>query len=348
MKILLFTIEYPPFKGGIANYYENIAKYWPKKDNFFVLHNNNNKLISNLIYPKWLPAIWQLYKIIKQKKINHIFVGHILPLGTIVFLLSKFLKIKYSVFIHGMDLSFALKNKRKKKIAYKILQNAQNIFCNSNYSANLVNNFISCNKKIKVIYPGIKMPSLKKYDHKKYKNKFILLTVARLTKRKGQDMVIKIFNRLSEKIPNLYYYIAGEGPDRKYLEKLSNNNPRIKFLGKVNEEKKWELLQACDIFVMPSRNIKGDAEGFGISFLEAALVKKPSIAGKSGGVKEAVINYETGILVNPESENDIFNGIIKLANDFDLRNNLGEKAMKRALKDFNWQKQVDEISTTLL
>ena len=59
-------------------------------------------------------------------------------------------------------------------------------------------------------------------------------------------------------------------------------------------------------------------------------------------------NYETGILVNPESENDIFNGIIKLANDFDLRNNLGEKAMKRALKDFNWQKQVDKIYTTLL
>ena len=168
MKILLFTIEYPPFKGGVANYYGNIAKYWPEKDNFFVLHNNNNKLISNLIYPKWLPAIFQLYKIIKQKKIDHIFVGHILPLGTVVFLLSKFLKIKYSVFIHGMDLSFALKNKRKKKIAYKILQNAQNIFCNSNYSANLVNNFISYDKKIKVIYPGIKMPTLKNMIMQKF------------------------------------------------------------------------------------------------------------------------------------------------------------------------------------
>ncbi len=66
MKILLFTLEYPPFKGGIANYYGNIVKHWPKPNEIFVLDNNKNKLIKNWLYPKWLLAFFQLKKLLKK------------------------------------------------------------------------------------------------------------------------------------------------------------------------------------------------------------------------------------------------------------------------------------------
>ncbi len=72
MKILLFTLEYPPFKGGIANYYGNLIKHWPEPDKIFILHNKGGRLIKNWLLPKWLPAIWQLKKNIKKNKINNI------------------------------------------------------------------------------------------------------------------------------------------------------------------------------------------------------------------------------------------------------------------------------------
>ena len=201
-KILLFTLEYPPFKGGVANVYENIVKHWPKEDNIFVLHNNENRLINNkLPVLKWLPAIWQLWRAIKPKKspqppftkegskINHVLVGHILPLGTAAYIISKFTKIKYSVILHGMDLTFSFKKKRKKILAKKILKKAENIICMNNYVAEIAREII-CEKnynKIKVVNPGIDNKLLTaEYDSrgeliKKYnlQNKIILFSVGR-------------------------------------------------------------------------------------------------------------------------------------------------------------------------
>ncbi|MDP2754816.1 MAG: hypothetical protein Q8P40_10575, partial [Nitrospirota bacterium] len=76
MKVLLFTLEYPPFRGGVANYYGNLVKHYPKKDDIFVLHNNEGNLIKNWLLPKWLPAVWQLWRAVKKENIGHILVGH--------------------------------------------------------------------------------------------------------------------------------------------------------------------------------------------------------------------------------------------------------------------------------
>ncbi|MBU1062588.1 hypothetical protein KJ700_00245, partial [Patescibacteria group bacterium] len=83
MKTLLFTLEYPPWHGGIANYYGNLVKYWPKLSEIFVLDKKSG-LINH-----WFFAFLKLWKTIKQKKINYILVGQILPLGTATYLISK-------------------------------------------------------------------------------------------------------------------------------------------------------------------------------------------------------------------------------------------------------------------
>lgn len=109
-----------------------------------------------------------------------------------------------------------------------------------------------------------------------------------------------------------------------------------------DEEKNlWHSL--CDIFVMPARNIAGDFEGFGIVYLEANLAGKPVIAGRSGGVSDAVIDGLNGLLVDPENVNDLSKKIIRLALDHELRQKLGEQGRERALREFNWQKQTEKI-----
>lgn len=359
MKILLITLEYPPFKGGVANYYENVVKYWPEKNEIFVL--NNNKLIKNWIYPKWMPAISQLWRAVTRQAIKYVLVGHILPLGTVAWLLSGLLKFKYSVILHGMDFTFACRTARKRWLTARILGKAEKIICANSCVAGLVKEFLGAGQssKVVVVNPGIIEHRTWNIEHGtkltiKYnlENKIILFSIGRLVKRKGVDMVIKSMPKVLEKVQNLVYIIAGVGSDEEYLKNIRRNAPRhvltnIIFLGKISEEEKWNWLNLCDIFITPSRNINGDFEGFGIVYLEANLAGKPVIAGDSGGVRDAVENGVNGLLVNPGDKNEIANTIIKLAKDEMLRKKLGEQGRGRAVGEFNWEKQIRLIYSAI-
>lgn len=361
MKILLFTLEYPPFYGGVANYYGNIVKYWPEPVNIFVLPNNGGKLISEkLPFLKWLPSFWHLWRAIKKEKIGHILVGHILPLGTAAYLVSRILPIKYSVILHGMDLTFAVKTKRKRWLTKKILKYARNIFCGNSYTAEMAKKAVDekGGKKVVVVNPGVEVRSKKLevrskeelFDKYGLKDKIILLSVGRLVKRKGFDMVIEAFSQVLKQIPNIVYVIAGSGEEINNLKfkignlKLKNN---IILLANVQDDEKYSWYEICDIFIMPAREIDGDFEGFGIVYLEANLAGKPVIAGDSGGVRDAVIDGLNGLIVNPESVQDISQAIIRLAEDENLRKKLGKQGRERAVKEFNWEKQMKKMYNIL-
>jgi phosphatidylinositol alpha-1,6-mannosyltransferase len=366
-KYLLVTLEYPPTKGGIATLYKSYADYWPE-NNFTVLANNSlglkdsgnvkfRRLLSDKIRPRWLPAFFALHTEIKKSKGNiHIIVGQILPLGIAAYFLSKFLKFKYSLVLHGLDFSLATGDKRKKKITEKILKRADKIICSNSYAANSVKVFSEeLSGKIAVVNPGIESSFVRDPQRVQelrakhgLQNKMVLLSLGRLTKRKGVDMVIKSMKEISGNAENLVYVIAGAGPEINALKKIAEAlveeiKNKIIFLGQVSDDDKWAWLELCDIFIMPSRNIDGDYEGFGIVYLEANLAGKPVIAGDSGGVRDAVINNINGILVDPEKSSEIAAAVIKLTNDAQLRKELGEQGKRRAVENFNAKKQVEKL-----
>lgn len=102
-----------------------------------------------------------------------------------------------------------------------------------------------------------------------------------------------------------------------------------------------DFYNVCDIFIMPSRlekeNGKYSGEGFGIVYLEANACKKPVIAGGYGGSVEAVVDGETGILVDPDNIDEIANSIIKLLLDKKLAKEIGRKGRERMLKEFSYE-----------
>ncbi|MFA4941760.1 MAG: glycosyltransferase family 4 protein [Patescibacteria group bacterium] len=356
MKTLLLTLEYPPFKGGVANYYENLVKHWPQPDKIFVLKNDGNSLINNRIWPKWLPALFKLKEEIKEKKINNILVGQILPLGTVALLVSKFKKIEYSVIIHGLDFSLALRNARKRWLTKKILSGSKNIICGNSYTAELVKNFLGEDKKIITVNPGVNNiaanPETIKKIKEKYslKDKSIILTIGRIIKRKGIDTTLKSLPEVFKKIPNLIYVIAGSGSEEENIKKIIadlNLEKNVLTIKNITDEGKNAWYEICDIFIMPARNINGDYEGFGIVYLEANLAGKPVIAGKSGGVGDAVIDGKNGLLVDPKNYEEISTAIFDLIKNEDKRKKLGEWGRERAIKDFNWTKQIKKIYNSI-
>jgi phosphatidyl-myo-inositol dimannoside synthase len=166
-----------------------------------------------------------------------------------------------------------------------------------------------------------------------------LITVSRIVPNKGIDVVLRALAILDKKNIPFHYVIAGSGPERESLEELALHlglNDRVEFTGYVPEESKWPLLHAADLFVMPSRvNPMEQHEGFGIAFLEAAACGIPSIGSNAGGIPDAVIDGETGILVEPDSAEKLADALIFFYQNPEKRREMGRTARDRARTEFS-------------
>ncbi|MCX6745467.1 MAG: glycosyltransferase family 4 protein [Candidatus Parcubacteria bacterium] len=368
-KTLLITIDFPPQTGGVANYLANFCQNLP--DNKLVVLANKvenvhhfdghqkykiirENLLSRYFWPKWLRTYFIARKIIREEKIEQIIISHILPMGYIALML----KLPFIIILHGYDIMNAQKSSWKKYWAKKILSKARYIIVNSHNTQKQVLKLSIPENKITIVYPcpNIKTEQLNEHEKQIIKNelnlhhKKIMISVGRLTPRKGFDKVIEALPEVIKQIPNLVYIIVGNGPDRERLEKLAED---LKVRGNliIAEDIPNSNLSAfydlANIFIMPARQIGEDIEGFGIVYLEANLFSKPVIAGRSGGVEDAVLDGQTGILVNPESVQEIGSAILRLFNDPELANKLGIQGKERVLLEFQWPKQIEKIKNIL-
>jgi len=364
MKILLITMEWPPFKGGVGNYYFNLTNELVKQGIEMQvmiprakLENESQKpnltvfacpFFYRFFWPKWLKLYFEIKKTVKQFKPDLIWVGQILPVGEAVYLIKQNLKIPYFISTHGLDILTPQKNLRKDKILKKILNQAEFITANSEFTKKELLDLEIPEEKIEIVYPCPNIQNnqaIKKSDHQK-----TLLTVGRLVKRKGQEKVIEAMPKLLEKFPGLTYLVIGEGPEKNNLEhKIKNLNltNKVKILDNIINSELNEYYNEADIFVMPVENLEGDAEGFGIVYLEAGLFGLPVIGGSSGGAKEAILDNQTGLLVEPNNQQDLIKKIILLLEDPALAEKLGESAKNRVLKEFIWKNQADKLMLKL-
>jgi phosphatidylinositol alpha-1,6-mannosyltransferase len=176
--------------------------------------------------------------------------------------------------------------------------------------------------------------------------KTVFLTVGRLIRRKGFDKVLVAMREALKTNANLAYVIVGQGPEEanlRILIKALGLTDSVRLLTNVEDDEKYRWFQLADVFVMVSHDQAGDYEGFGIVYLEAGLAGKPVIAGNGGGVADAVVDNETGILVDPENKEALVSAILKLAEFEGLRRRLGDEGRRRAKQDFNWEGQAQKI-----
>ncbi len=167
-----------------------------------------------------------------------------------------------------------------------------------------------------------------------------LVTICRLVRGKGIDIVISALKILAERGIPFRYEIGGDGEERQSLEKLVDEmglRDKVHFQGGVQGESKWRLLRQGNVFVMPSRIDRriNWQEGFGIAFVEAAAFGVPAVGSRSGGIPEAVVDGETGILVPEESSGDLANALIFLYRNSEARRRMGAAARERARSQFS-------------
>ncbi len=153
----------------------------------------------------------------------------------------------------------------------------------------------------------------------------VLLTIGSLIHRKGIDVLLDALAILKTAGVQPLLWIAGEGPERARLvaqvEHLDLVD-QVCFLGRRDDV--GGLLAAADVFVMPSRS-----EGLGVAALEAMAASRPVVATRVGGLREAVIDGKTGLLVPPESPAALAAGLEQLVYDPSLRERLGAAGPSR-------------------
>ena len=175
----------------------------------------------------------------------------------------------------------------------------------------------------------------------------VILTVGRISKEeqyKGQDVIIRSMPAVLGEVPDARYVIVGEGDDRSRLEELARRTgvqDSVAFTGWVDEDDLPAYYRSCDVFAMPSRvekrNGRWTGEGFGIAYIEAAAFGKPVVASKHGGSKEAVLDGETGLLVDPTDTREVASALIRLLKDKSLATSMGRRGRDWVAAGFTFE-----------
>jgi phosphatidylinositol alpha-1,6-mannosyltransferase len=180
-----------------------------------------------------------------------------------------------------------------------------------------------------------------------------VLTIARLEDRyKGHDVLLGALGSIREQVPDVQWVVIGDGPLRPELEALAGARgvaDCVRFLGSVSDEERNSWLQRADVLAMPSRLPQGAGagEGFGIVYLEAGAYGKPVVAGNVGGALDAVIDGETGLLVDPTDTHAVGAALTRLLLEKDLAARLGAAGAEHARR-FAWPRIVERVRAVLL
>lgn len=170
-----------------------------------------------------------------------------------------------------------------------------------------------------------------------YKKYFpLILFVGRLDKRKGGEIAIRAFSKISSFFTNPKFLIIGKGPEEKKLKELVkklNIENLCDFLGYVKREDLPRYYASCDIFVAPA--LGGEAQG--IILLEAMATKKLVIASDIEGYKTVIKDKENGLLFKVNSFEDLAKKILFILENRDLKKRIEEKAYLTA-QEYSWEK----------
>ena len=357
--------------GGIQNSFIPLYKLFNQKSSFNHLIYGTHRVIPHYIeieknYSNFGGSLFKklkfIYFLISKKYIVH-FYNTLTSKN--IYLLFKLLPVN-NVIIHERGSSWNSKNSDS-YIAKYLCRKSSLILANSHASkALLVEKFNLDQNKIQVIHNGFLSKDFfidpSNYDKKS--NKFSVGFIGRLESQKG----IHILINSAKKLPNINFYIAGEGPMLEYLEKLAEGLNNVFFVGVKNP---INFMCSVDIIIVPSIR-----EPLGNVIIEAGFCKKAVIASNIDGIPEIITDNISGILLTPREPislndiplnatplpefvvnpntmklqmplelncDDLVNAIEKLRNNPLLRLDFGKSLNETVLEKFTLDKYFDNI-----
>jgi len=309
------------------------------------------RFVNQIRWSRWLNRFC-------RNRIDVIHCGNVRPVGYAVLATHRRLGIPYLVYVNGGDLLRELRKARTSRLkragAARILGEASGIVATSKWVAELAGEVMDA-VGIRMVPPVAALdlgtdPVLfnPARDSRKLRARWrigdapIMITVARLVPHKGQDMGIRALAALRPEFPDLRYIIVGEGDEERPLRDLARElevRDRVVFAGPMGDDELPEAYATSTVYLGASRVDRGiNAEGFGISFLEASASGLPVVAGDSGGIRSAVRDGETGVVVPPTDLDAIVAGLRGYLGDEARRRETGAAGRRAVETHYNWDR----------
>lgn len=303
-------------------------------------------LVKQIIYLFWeLVASLRLYKTYHYSEIEWCH-GYDFP---VLLILSYLLPIKCVMHLHGNDLLCPLKNPVLRPLFSFTLNRMEHIVCNSTFTRQYLEENFTVKVPIKIMNPVVRPEKFGptptpssisgiRATHNISDDALVLLSVGRLVPRKGFDTVIKLLPKILETGLDVHYVICGKGKQQSELKSLVARldlSDRVHFAGYVPDDQLASYYMACDVFTLPTffNAAAKSIEGFGIVYVEAGYFGKPVVACDVGGVIDAVKHEQNGLLVSPDKPDEVLDAILRLCNNPDLREQLGEYGKQLAISN---------------
>ncbi|WP_242155129.1 glycosyltransferase family 4 protein [Aestuariivivens sediminis] len=333
-RILIVSSEFPPQPGGIGNHAYNLARAL-KESNFEVTvlvdaRSNSGKIErdfdSGLPFAVKRIAVSRVRFIMYIKRLlyfNTLKKGqdYILASGKFSLWLvgfgNVFGKTPCLAVIHGTEVNF--KSPLLKWSVARALKRFDGVVAVSNYTKHLVDPLKL--KQVKVIPNG--------YDAQIWTPKSNeaapllegrpkLITVGRLSPRKGQTRVIGHLPRLVKVFPEVHYHCVGIDTEKDACLELAQClgvQDHLHIHGEVSQDALIKHVAQSDIMVMLSTaSPTGDVEGFGIAILEANALGIPAIGARGSGVEDAIQDGLSGLLIDGTDADALADAVATIMN----------------------------------
>ncbi len=301
---------------------------------------------------------WRAAALARRWQPGFAWCGELKPAGYPAWWLTRRYGIPYGVVLHGTELLLLeakiRRSRFKRWTAGALVSNAAVLVANSKWTAGLARSVYGLlgrpdlAARVEVVPLGTEPRHFRPgIDPSAVRRKYgleggpWLLTVARLEWHKGIDMTIRALPAVRAAVPAARYAVAGVGPRRPQLEALIAElglGDAVRLLGPVSDPDLPALYNAADLYVGASRRHDLLVEGFGISLVEASASGLAVVAGRSGGIPDAVRDGETGMLVDAEGPEPVAAGIIALLRSVERRRAMGAAGRRAVEAYYNWDR----------
>jgi phosphatidyl-myo-inositol dimannoside synthase len=367
-RVLVVTNDFPPRVGGVQQYVSNVvdnlppervavlAPNWPgwrayDAEQPFPIH----RWPSTFLWPTG-ELFRRVMSAAKEHQAEVILFGHGFPLAVMGPALSA-REFPYVVLTHGAEVWLA-RVPAMSAAMRRAFARARAVTAVSHFTAEAIRPLVPPQVGVDVVLPGVDARRFSPdEDGRSVKERHglegrkVVLCASRMVPRKGQDVLLQGMKLVRELVPEASLLLVGEGPYRRRLEELATAAPSgsVTFAGQIPDAELPAYYAACEVFAMPCRSRWGglEVEGFGIVFLEAAAAGKAVVAGRSGGADEAVVDQETGLLVEGKEPKAVALAVASLLRAPDVADRMGQAGRRRVEEGFTWAHQTARLAGIL-
>ncbi|HSJ47608.1 MAG TPA: glycosyltransferase family 4 protein [Gammaproteobacteria bacterium] len=374
-RYLVISELFLPTKGGTAVWFDEVYRRLGDRGTHILtarvpdceVHDRdhaNQVHRLRLYHSRWLrPSSLPIYSKLLLKglwlglrhRFDAIHAGRVLPEGWVGVHLARLLRLPLVIYAHGEEITTWRRSPRRLKAMAYAYRRADRVIANSDFTRARLLELGVEPTRIHIIHPGVDLgrfhPGHETADLRQGlglgAEPKLILSVGRLSRRKGFDQVIRALPALLRGGLDVHYVIIGIGEDRDYLCKLAMEqgvSERVHLLGHVEPGDLPRWYCAAALFAMPNREIDGDTEGFGMVFVEAAACGTPSLAGQAGGTGAAVLDGETGLRVDGGDPQAVTRALARMLGDEDLRQHLAEAGRIRAERELAWERVAEKTA----